>query len=102
MKILCVIVLLWVLLTSCGTLTPEEIKHEQWKQEQETIKQDRDRAYQLEQLKLQAEIEKAKPAEVKLQEVKNQETTVGEGIQNSVGIAAWAAVGLGLLHILTK
>jgi len=58
--------------------TPEQIKHKQWQQEQEIIKQDKDRAYNLEQLKLQADIEKAKPIEVKVQELKNQETTVGE------------------------
>ena len=90
----------WIWITT--PKSADQIKHEQWQQEQEVIKQDKDRAYNLEQLKLQAEIEKAKPESIKLQEVKNQETTVGEGIQNSVGIAAWAAVGLGLLHIMTR
>lgn len=96
--LLCLAFGLWLLTPKSA----DQIKHEQWKQEQEVIKQDKERAYNLEQLKLQAEIEKAKPESIKLQEVKNQETTVGEGIQNAAGIAWAAAVGLGVLHILSK
>lgn len=102
MKKFIVLFIVLFALTSCGTLTPEEIKHNQWKQEQETIKQDKDRAYNLEQLKLQAEIEKAKPIEVKVQELKNEETTVGEGIQNAVGIWAATMMWLGIINMMTK
>ncbi len=90
------------LLTSCWTLTPEEIKHEQWQQEQQVIKQDKDRVFQLEQLKLEAEIQKAKPESVKLQEVKNEETTFGEWLQNAAWIWAATVAGISILHILTK
>lgn len=85
-------------LISCGTLTPEEIKHEQWKQEQYQIEQEKDRVFQLEQMKIQAEIEKAKPVEVKLQETKNQETSIWDGIESIAIGATIATIGLWLLN----
>ena len=82
--------------------TPEEIAHKQWEQVQKQNQLEADRAFKLEQMKIQAEIEKAKPVEVKVQEVKNQETTTGEAIQNVAGAAAATYVGLKVLDLMMQ
>lgn len=102
MKLFTTLLLAILVLTSCSPQTKEEIEFQKWQQEQVIIKQDKDRAFELEQLKVKAEIEKAKPESIKLQEVKNEETTVWEGLQNAAGIAWAAAVGLGIIHLLSK
>lgn len=97
-----VMAILFVVTWCMRSLTPEEIAHKQWEQVQEQNQLEADRAFKLEQMKIQAEIEKAKPVEVKVQEVKNQETTTGEAIQNVAGAAAATYVGVKVLDLMLK
>lgn len=60
------------------------------------------REYELAKMKAEAEIEKAKPESVRLQEVKNQETTTGEGIETATKVAAGVYIGAKIIDIMAR
>lgn len=68
-------------------LDEQRLKIETQMQQQEA-----DRLYQLEQMKIQAQIEANKPTEVRVQELANQETSVWEGIATAGMIYWWVKV----------
>jgi len=90
MKKIFIVIFILLTLTSCWCKTKECLDYqlEQQKIAQEQV--EKDRTYQLEAMKIQAQIEANKPVEVKVQELKNQQTTVGDWIQTAVWVAWWA------------
>jgi len=87
-----------LLLTSCSSecSTKEcydaKTAYEIAKSENKEKSLEKERSYKIELKKIEAEIEKSKPVAVKVQELKNEETTVWEWIMGAVWI--WAATYL--------
>lgn len=90
-KIFSILMILLLLLTSCWEecQTKECFDYKIQQQELEQKRIQDQRAFELEKAKIQAEIEASKPVEVKVQELKNEETTTWEWIVQAVWI--WAA-----------
>ncbi len=86
MKKIFIFTILISLLLSCSS--PEErIAMEKLRQQ----KIEADRVFELQRLKIQAEIDNNKPAEVRVAEIKSQEISVWEwaAIATWIGAAAW-------------
>ena len=100
MKLLLTITLA-IILTSCwSSKTHEQIEYAKWEITQAQIEVDKQRAFQLEKAKVEAQMEASKPESVQLQAEKNKETTIWEWVESAAMWMGWAAVGLWILHMI--
>lgn len=93
MKKIISLFILTFLLVSCwtaGCQTKECLDYAIQKQKLEQEQLEKDRAFELEQMKIQAEIEANKPVEVRVQEAKNEETSVWDAI-TTTAVIWWTA-----------
>jgi PBP1b-binding outer membrane lipoprotein LpoB len=88
----------------CQTQECWDAKAKYEREKSETAQKEADAEHRrfIERQKAKAEIEASKPESVRLQEVKNEETTVGEGIDTAVKVGAGVYILGKFLDVASK